>query len=191
MHPRAVFRYTDLTPNGSATRHVTLVRRSLMAIPLLAPAREGTASKMGGEKGNRKLDGMICWANLPHEVEHGSVLCQLGAGCLYRHSPSAVAECAIGAAISSLINCVTSSSIQERRAPNHAAPDHWVNLPHGFWTPRPLRPLAADRIIGFFEPISIVHGVGSLTWASVPQSNIRGYDRARDAVYQARLRGGP
>ena len=35
---------------------------------------------MGGEKGNRKLDGMICWANLPHEVEHGSIVSQLGAG---------------------------------------------------------------------------------------------------------------
>ena len=35
---------------------------------------------MGGEKGNRKLDGMVCWANLPHEVEHDGVTSQLGAG---------------------------------------------------------------------------------------------------------------
>ena len=37
-------------------------------------------SQMGGEKGNRKLDGLVCGANLLHEIERGIAASQLWAG---------------------------------------------------------------------------------------------------------------
>ncbi len=70
----------------------------------------------------------------------------------------------------------------DRRAPIYAAPDYWGQSASRVMDTKGLRPLAADRIIGFVEPIFIFHGVRSLTWRSASKMGGEKGNRKLDGV---------